>query len=71
MGKRIVVAVVLGLIGGLFLGLVASEVIGVVGVLAFDRAAGVKYLPVYLALAGGVIAPLIVMRLSRPKGGRR
>jgi hypothetical protein len=37
--------VVLGLVAGFFAGLVISEIIGIVGVLAFDRAVGFRYLP--------------------------
>jgi uncharacterized protein DUF5957 len=37
--------VVLGLVAGFFAGLVISEIIGIVGVLAFDHAVGFRYLP--------------------------
>jgi hypothetical protein len=55
----------LGIIGGLLAGLVLSEIIGIVGVLAFGVAAGIKFLPVYLALAGAVAAPLLYRRSRR------
>lgn len=56
---------VLAIVGGLVAGLVLSEVIGIVGMLAFDTAIGFKFLPVYLAVAGAVTAPLLYRRSRR------
>jgi len=49
--------IVLALIGGLLAGLLLSEIIGIIGMLVFGIAAGIKFLPVYLAIAGAVAAP--------------
>jgi hypothetical protein len=46
----------LGLIGGIFAGLIAAEVIGIVGVLLFDRAIGFRWLPVVTAVLGVALA---------------
>lgn len=59
-----VIVIILALIGGLFGGFVLSEVIGIIGKLAFDRAVGIKFLPIYTALACTLIA-LIVLQLRR------
>lgn len=56
---------VLALVGGLLAGLLLSEIIGIIGVLVFGTAAGLKFLPVYLAIAGAVAAPLLYRRSRR------
>lgn len=60
---------VLTLIIGFVIGMMLSEVIGVVGVLGFGRVVGIKYLPVYTAIALAIIANLIDAR-SRHKSGK-
>jgi hypothetical protein len=57
--------IALAIIGGLGAGLVLSEIIGIVGMLAFDTAIGFKFLPVYLAIACAVAAPLLYWRRRR------
>jgi Family of unknown function (DUF5957) len=64
---RTVALAVAGLVAGFVAGIVVSEVVGIVGVLAFDRAVGIRYLPIGLAVAGAVAAPLAVRRSG---GGR-
>ena len=61
---RSIVVVALALIGGFFAGIVLSEVIGIGGFLLFDRAVGIRFLPLYLAFvcAG---AALILESLAR------
>ena len=61
---------VLAIVGGLVAGLLLSEVIGIIGVLVFGTAAGIKFLPVYLAIASAVAAPVLYRR-SRHRPGRR
>jgi hypothetical protein len=56
---------VLAIVGGLLAGLVLSEIIGIVGMLVFGAAAGFKFLPVYLAIACGIAAPLLYWRSRR------
>jgi hypothetical protein len=56
---------VLAIVGGLVAGLVLSEIIGIVGMLAFDTAIGFKFLPVYLAIGSAVAAPLLYRRSRR------
>jgi hypothetical protein len=56
---------VLAAVAGFITGIVLSEVIGILGVLLFDRAIGIKYLPVYLALAGAVGLPVLARRQRR------
>lgn len=45
---------VLAAVGGFITGIVLSEIIGILGVLLLHRAIGIKYLPIYLALASAV-----------------
>jgi hypothetical protein len=56
---------VLAIVGGLVAGLVLSEIIGIVGMLAFGTAIGFRFLPVYLAVACAVAVPLLYRRSRR------
>jgi len=60
-------AVLVGLITGFAVGLVLSEIIGIVGFVLTQRPAGIKYLPIYLAIAFAVAAPLVRARIRRGK----
>jgi hypothetical protein len=55
----------LAIVGGLVAGLVLSEIIGIVGMLAFGTAIGFKFLPVYLAIACAVVVALLYRRSRR------
>lgn len=55
----------LGALAGLVAGLVLSEVIGIAGFVLAHRAVGVRFLPLYLAAAFAVLAPLGVAALHR------
>jgi Family of unknown function (DUF5957) len=57
--------IVLAAVGGLLAGLVLSGIIGIIGMLVFGTAVGLKFLPVYLAIAGAVAAPLLYRRSRR------
>lgn len=56
---RNIVITVLALIIGFLIGITLSEVIGIVGVLGFGRAVGIKYLPVYTAIISAILANLV------------
>ena len=58
MKTRILLITVFALIAGFVLGIVLSEVIGIVGVLGFGRVVGIKYLPIYLAGLSAIAANL-------------
>jgi hypothetical protein len=62
---RTVGVTVLAIIGGLVAGLVLSEIIGIVGMLGFGTAIGLRFLPVYLAVGCAVAAPLLDLRSRR------
>ena len=62
---RIVIAILLGLVGGFFAGIVISQVIGIIGMLVFQQAIGIKFLPIYTALAGAIIAPSLLADASK------
>ena len=65
---KAVVAVVVGSIAGFVAGIVLSEIIGIAGFVLTGRAVGIRYLPIYLALAFAVAAPVVRARIRR---GRR
>ena len=48
----------LALIGGFIGGIVLSELIGITGFLLFDRAVGLRFLPLYLAVVCAGVALL-------------
>ncbi|MFD0664692.1 DUF5957 family protein [Thermocatellispora tengchongensis] len=54
-------------IGGFIAGIVVSEVVAVVAHLGFGRAVGVRYLPVFTAVAGVGVA-LVAERRRRRRG---
>jgi len=62
---RTIGVIVLAIVGGLVGGLVLSEIIGIAGMLVFGTAIGFKFLPVYLAIACAVAAPLLYRRARR------
>lgn len=65
---QIALRLIVGLAGGFVAGIVISEVIGITGVLLFDRMMGIKYLAVYTAVIGaglGLLASRRAMRNSR------
>ncbi len=62
---RTVVAALLGPIGGVIAGVAISEIIGIVGYLAFDSAVGIKFLPIHLAILIAVVALVVDARLRR------
>ena len=59
---RIVVAIALGLIGGFFAGIMLSQLIGIVGFLLFDQVTGIKFLALYTAVGGAIVAPILATR---------
>jgi predicted lipid-binding transport protein (Tim44 family) len=61
---------VLAVVGGLVAGLVLSEIIGIIGMLVFGTAAGIKFLPVYLALACAIAAPVLYRRFRHRSNQR-
>ena len=63
---RTVITTVLALIGGLFAGIVVSEIIGIIGFLLFDSIVGFRLLPVISAVvaAAAVIVNARVRRRS-------
>jgi Family of unknown function (DUF5957) len=73
---RTVVLAALGAVGGFLAGLVLSEVVGVIGYVASGDAVGIKYLSLFLAVAGAIIVPVIAARRRRsrtaqPSGPKR
>ncbi len=56
---------VLGVLAGFVAGIVLSELSGIVGVVVFDRAVGMKFLPFYLAVAFAIVVPGLAGRSRR------
>ncbi len=65
MKTRTLLITLLALIGGFAVGVLLSEVIGIVGVLGFGRVVGIKYLPIYLAMVFAIVANLLGAAASR------
>jgi hypothetical protein len=61
---RTIVVTLLGLMGGV-VGLVLSEILGIVGLLVFDSPVGIKVLPIYLAMLFAVVALVVDSRFRR------
>ena len=59
MKTRNLLVTVFALIAGFAIGMMLSEVIGIVGMLGFGRVVGIKYLPVYLAIVSAIVANLV------------
>jgi len=59
------IVVLLGLAGGFLAGIVISQLVGIVGVLVFHQAIGVKFLPVYTAIIGAIAAPFLAGRFEQ------
>ena len=55
---RALVITLVAMIAGFVIGIKLSEVIGIVGMLGFGRAVGIKYLPIYLAIVTAIAANL-------------
>lgn len=56
---RTIVITVFALIIGFAIGVKLSAFIGIVGVLGFGSAVGIKYLPIYLAIISAIVANLV------------
>ncbi len=56
---RTVAVVLFALLGGFAVGVVLSAMIGLVGVLLFDRAVGIRFLPLYLAGLSALAVPAV------------
>jgi hypothetical protein len=65
MKMRILLITVISLIAGFAIGISLSEIIGIVGVLGFGRVMGIKYLPIYLAIASAIVVNLIAASARR------
>jgi hypothetical protein len=62
---KAIVAAAVGSVTGFLLGLVLSEIIGIVGFVLTGRPVGIKYLPIYLAIGFAVAAPVVRARIRR------
>lgn len=60
--------VFVGLITGFLAGILLSALIGLVSLLIFDDATGIRFLPLYLAIQGAVVAPLVARRVRSGSG---
>ena len=68
--RRALAGAVAGFLAGFLAGLAVSEIVGIVSVVAFEDAFGIRYLPVMLAAAGALAAPLLARRRpARPPIG--
>lgn len=66
-----VVTILLAILGGISCGFVLSTIIGAVGFLIFDRAIGIRYLPLIMAIIFAGIAAWAVRKKERSEGMRK
>ncbi len=59
--KSVIIPMVAAM-GGLLLGIMVSEVIGIVGFMATGQAMGIRYLPILLAGLAAMIAIVVQLR---------
>ena len=59
---------IFALIIGFAIGIMMSEFIGIIGVLGFGRVVGIKYLPVYTAIALSILVNLTAAFIRRKSG---
>lgn len=58
---KLLLTILAGIAGGFILGIILSQVIGVLGMFLFDKPIGIKYLPFYTAL----LCTLIVLIFNK------
>ncbi|WP_368655048.1 DUF5957 family protein [Ornithinibacillus sp. 4-3] len=56
---RLMLAILVGIIGGFILGIALSSFIGVIGWTFFGKALGIKFLPFYTSGLCAIIVPII------------
>ncbi|MUK89403.1 hypothetical protein GMD78_13625 [Ornithinibacillus sp. L9] len=56
---RAFIGVIVGIIGGFILGIALSSFIGIFGMVVFNQAMGIKYLPYLTAIICAVLVPII------------
>ena len=59
---------ILALIIGFAIGIVLSEFIGIIGILGFGHVVGIRYLPVYTAIALSILVNLTDAFIRRKSG---
>lgn len=59
---RLMIASVVGLIGGFIIGVALSSFIGIISFKLFLKPFGIQYLPYICALAGAVVVPVVDWR---------
>ena len=57
------VLVIIGLFAGFLAGIMLSGLIGLASMLLFDDVIGLRFLPIYLAIIGGIVAPFAARQL--------
>ena len=62
---RLLLVVLVGCIGGFILGIALSELIGIFGMVLFDKPIGIKYLPFYTAILCAVVVPIISQKSKK------
>lgn len=65
---KTVALTILPLIIGFVIGIMLSEFIGIIGMVGFGRAVGIKYLPVYTAIALAILTNLVAGLLKSKSG---
>jgi hypothetical protein len=65
--RRTLTITLVALVAGFIGGVVLTEIIAVIGYVGFGRLIGIKFLPIYLAVASAIIAPLAATAMRQRK----
>ncbi|ONK22480.1 hypothetical protein BLX87_15745 [Bacillus sp. VT-16-64] len=60
--RGLISLVLIGAVGGFVAGLLLSNIVGVIGVILFEKAIGVQFLPIYLAVISSIMVPVLKYR---------
>ncbi|MBO0992820.1 DUF5957 family protein [Bacillus sp. SD088] len=56
---RLLLAVIVGLIGGFIIGIALSSLIGILGMMVWNEPMGIKFLPYFTSLLCAIAVPII------------
>lgn len=62
---RFLLNVLIGCVGGFFLGIALSSLIGTIGMMVFQQPIGIKYFPYFTAMLCAIVVPVIEQKRSK------
>ena len=64
---RVMLGIIVGIVGGFILGIALSSFIGVFGIVFFDQAVGIKFLPYFSSFICALAVPYIDSKSLKAK----